>query len=88
VEISSEYGRAEVMAMWWPVRAMYRLWVWAIPGLIALEPAAMGLYVTSGDIDRSPNTSADSLTGLTRDLKHVRPSQTVWSQLRVEEFGK
>jgi hypothetical protein len=31
--------------MMWLVRAMTRLWDWATPGLIALEPAAMALYV-------------------------------------------
>jgi hypothetical protein len=71
-----------------PVRAMTRLWVWTIPGLIALEPAAMALYVASGDMGSAPIAPADGPTGLTRDLKDLRPSQTVWSQLRVEEFEK
>jgi len=33
------------MRMWLPVRAMTRIWRWTIPGLIALEPAAMALHV-------------------------------------------
>ena len=78
---------AEVVDMRWPMRAMNRLWVWAIPGLIALEPMAMGLYLASGDIGRSPNAPADGPTGLALDLHYLRPSQTVRSQLRVEEFG-
>jgi hypothetical protein len=67
---------------------MTRLWAWTIPGLIALEPAAMGFYVASGDMDRSPNTPAGGPTGLTREIMDLAPSQTVRSQLRVEGFGK
>jgi hypothetical protein len=74
--------------MWWPVHAITRLWGWALPGLIALEPGAMGLYVTSGDMDRSHNTPANDPTGLTRDVRDRTPSQSVRSQLRVEGFGK
>jgi len=33
------------MRMWLPVRAMTRIWRLALPGLIALEPAAMALHV-------------------------------------------
>jgi hypothetical protein len=49
------------MQMWWPVRAMARLWVWTIPGLIALEPAAMSLYVA--DMGRALNEPVDGPTG-------------------------
>jgi len=73
---------------WWPVRAVTRLWMWTLPGLIALEPAAMGFYVASGDMDRAPNAPAVSPTGMTRDVIELIPSLTVPRHLRAEGFGK
>jgi hypothetical protein len=72
----------------WPVRAMTRLWGWAIPGLIALEPAAMALHVASAEMGTSPRASANFPTRLVRVVKDQLSSQTVRNRLRVEEFGK
>jgi hypothetical protein len=74
--------------MRWLVRAMTRLWDWATPGLIALEPAAMGLYVAFGETGSSPQAPAGSPTRLARNVKDLALSQTDRSQLRVEGFGK
>jgi hypothetical protein len=76
------------MKVWWPVRAMTQLWDWSIPGLIALEPAAMGLYVALGETASSPQAPAGGPTGLARNVKDLAPSQTDRSQRRVEGFGK
>jgi len=72
----------------WPLRAMTRLWEWATPGLISLEPAAMALYETSGAMGTSPRPSADFPTVLMRVVKDPLRSEMAWNQLRVEGFGK
>lgn len=42
-----------------PVRALTRFWVWATPGLIALEPAAMACYEAMRTSSKSPTADAD-----------------------------
>jgi hypothetical protein len=76
------------MRMWFLVRAMTRLWDWATPGLIALEPAAMALHVASREMGISPRACADLPIGLLTVVKVQSPSQTGRNQLRVEGFGK
>jgi len=76
------------MPMWWPLRAMTRLWEWAMPGLISLEPAAMALYETSGAMGVSARRSADSSTVLVRVVKERLPSEMARNQFLVEGFGK
>ena len=76
------------MSMWWPLHAMTRLWEWAIPGLISLEPAAMALHETSGAMSPSPRPSADFPAVLMRVVKDPLPSEMARNQLRVEGFGK
>jgi hypothetical protein len=76
------------MRMLWLVRAMTRLWDWATPGLIALEPGAMALHEAWGDADISLTASADFPTGLLPVVKVQLPSQTGRNELRVEGFGK
>jgi hypothetical protein len=76
------------MRMWWPVHAMTRLWGWVLPGLIALEPTAMALYVASGETDVSPRACADFPSSLVRVVRNPLPSQTVRNQFRIEGFGK
>jgi hypothetical protein len=76
------------MRIGWLMRAMTRLWSWAIPGLIALEPAAMALHVASGEMGTSPRASANFPTRLGRVVNDQLPSQTVRNPFRVEGFGK
>jgi len=76
------------MSKRWALRAMTRLWAWAIPGLIALDPAAMALHEASGETGMSRKASADFPTGLVRVVKDQVPSQAVRNQFRVEGFGK
>ena len=76
------------MPIWWPLRAMTRLWEWAIPGLISLEPAAMALYETSGGMGISPRPSADFPTVLMRVVRDPLPSEMARNQLGVERFAK
>jgi hypothetical protein len=76
------------MRMWWPAHAMTRIWDWATPGLIALEPGAMALHEASGEMGMSPRASADFPTGLVRVVRDQLPSRTVPNQFRVERFGK
>ena len=76
------------MPMWWRLHAMTRLWAWAMPGPISLEPAAMALYDTSGAMGTSPRPSEDLPTVLMRVVKDPLPSDIARNQLRVEGFGK
>jgi hypothetical protein len=74
--------------MLWLVRAMTRLWAWATPGLIALEPGAMALHETSRDMGISLTAFGDFPTGLPPVVKVQLPIQTGRNELRVEGFGK
>jgi len=76
------------MPMWWPLRAMTRLWEWAIPGLISLEPAAMALLEASGQTGFSPRASAEFPAGLVRAVPDQLPSQSLRIHVRVEGAGK
>ena len=76
------------MLMWWPLRAMTRLWEWAMPGLISLEPAAMALYETSGAMGISARPSADLPTVLMRVGKDPLPGEMARHRLRVAGLGK
>jgi hypothetical protein len=76
------------MRMRLPVLAMTRLWGWAMPGLIAMEPAAMAAYAASSEIGISPGACADFPTSLGRDVKDQLPSHTARNQFRVEGIGK
>jgi hypothetical protein len=76
------------MRVWWSVRAMTRLWDWATPGLIALEPGAMALHEAWGEMDITPRGSADFPSGRLPVVKLQLPSQTGRNELRIEGFGK
>jgi hypothetical protein len=80
--------RMEAMRMWFLVRAMTRLWEWATPGLIALEPAAMALHVASREMGVSPRAARNLPIDILRVVKVQSPSQTGRNQLRVEGLGK
>jgi hypothetical protein len=72
----------------WPSRAMARIWEWAIPGLIALEPAAMAMHSVAPEADISP-AGSDRLWPDSAGADRERKSgQTLRNQLRVEGFGK
>jgi hypothetical protein len=79
---------ADTMRMRLPLLTMTRLWGWAMPGLIALEPAAMALYEASSEMGMSPRACADFPKGLVRVVKDQLPSQTARNQFRVQEIGK
>jgi hypothetical protein len=76
------------MHMWWPLRGLTRIWEWAMPGLISLEPAAMALYETSRAMGTASKQSADFPTVLMHVVRDPLPGDMARNQLRVEGFEK
>jgi hypothetical protein len=76
------------MRMRLPVLAMTRLWGWALPGLIAMEPAAMAVYAASSEMGISPRAGADFPTSVGGVVKHQLLSRIARNQFRVVGIGK
>ena len=71
-----------------PARAITRIWELAMPGLIALEPAAMAVHLASREAHITPVGSRHFRPGPATAVRDRQSGQSLPTQLRVEGIGK
>ncbi len=68
------------------MRTLTRLWEWMIPGLIALEPGAMAIHLTSRETRTSATMTPDFAQGLVLVVEEPA-GQIAANGFRAEGFG-